>query len=215
MNAICANIELTGSCFLGFFGSCNYSINTPKEVINLGCICHILVTLFDECSYRRLYSVLGNVDIGSLCRIPYGRVADDLRFLLGTLPLHFTISSSKDCLSDLMERMRKFSFCPFEVVVNGIDVMSGKEDSYVIYFKIKKNPNMDNLRRSVYALLGNPSYIPDRHINHMTLSITKDKQQIEHLKRALNNLPPFPLTIISLGLYKIWPGKLQAIYGLV
>ena len=176
---------------------------------------YTLVTLFDECSYLRLYSVLGNVDIGSLCRIPYGRVADDLRFLLDTLPLHFTISSSKDCLSDIMEKFRTFSFCPFEVVVNGIDVMSGKENSYVLYFKISQNKNMDNLRKNVYALLGNPTYLPDRHINHMTLSITKDKQQIVQLKRALNNLPPFSLTIISLGLYKIWPGKLQAIYGLV
>lgn len=88
---------------------------------------YTLVTLFDECSYRRLYSVLDNVDIGSLCRIPYGRVSDGLRFLLDTLPLHFTISSSKDCLSDIMEKLRTFSFCPFEVVVNGIDVMSGKK----------------------------------------------------------------------------------------
>lgn len=99
---------------------------------------YTLVTLFDECSYRRLYSVLDNVDIGSLCRIPYGRVSDGLRFLLDTLPLHFTISSSKDCLSDIMEKLRTFSFCPFEVVVNGIDVMSGKENSYVLYFKISQ-----------------------------------------------------------------------------
>lgn len=176
---------------------------------------YTLVTLFDECSYRKLYSVLGNVDIGSLCRIPYGRVADDLRFLLDTLPLHFTVSSSKDCLSDLMERMRKFSFYPFEVVVNGIDVMSGKEDSYVLYFKIRQDSNMDNLRRSVYSLLSNPSYLPDRHINHMTLSITKDKQQMEQLIRTLKDIPPVPLKITSLGLFKIWPGKLQAIYELV
>ena len=176
---------------------------------------YTLITLFDECSYRKLYSVSSNVNFDNLCRVPYGRVSDDLRCLLDTLPLHFTISSSKDGLSDIMEKMRNFSFCPFEVVVNGIDVMSGKENSYVLYFKISQNKNMDNLRKNVYALLGNPTYLPDRHINHMTLSITKDKQQIVQLKRALNNLPPFSLTIISLGLYKIWPGKLQAIYGLV
>ena len=46
----------------------------------------------------------------------------------------------------------------------------------------------------------------------LALNITKDKQQIVQLKRALNNLPPFSLTITSLGLYKIWPGKLQAVY---
>lgn len=176
---------------------------------------YTLVTLFDECSYLRLYSVLGNVDIGSLCRIPYGRVADDLRFLLDTLPLHFTISSSKDCLSDIMEKLRTFSFCPFEVVVNGIDVMSGKENSYVLYFKISQNKNMDNLRKNVYALLGNPSYLPDRHINHITLNITKDKQQTKHLKRALKDISPFPLKITSLGLFQIWPGKLQTIYEFV
>ena len=106
-------------------------------------------------------------------------------------------------------------YCLRKVKLNGEKKSSGYTIVFYDEYKEKKNPNMDNLRRSVYALLGNPSYIPDRHINHMTLSITKDKQQIEHLKRALNNLPPFPLTIISLGLYKIWPGKLQAIYGLV
>lgn len=84
------------------------------------------ITLFDECSYRKLYSVLGNVNFDNLCRVPYGRVSDDLRCLLDTLPLHFTISSSKDGLSDIMEKMRNFSFCPFEVVVDGIDVMKGK-----------------------------------------------------------------------------------------
>ena len=66
---------------------------------------YTLITLFDECSYRKLYSVLGNVNFDNLCRVPYGRVSDDLRCLLDTLPLHFTISSSKDGLSDIMEKM--------------------------------------------------------------------------------------------------------------
>lgn len=173
---------------------------------------YTLITLFDECSYRKLYSVLGNVNFDNLCRVPYGRVSDDLRCLLDTLPLHFTISSSKDGLSDIMEKMRNFSFCPFEVVVDGIDVMKGKDDSYVLYFKIRQNQNMDNLRKSVYALLGNPSYLPDRHINHMTLNITKDKIQTKQLKQILKDFTPFPLTIISLGLYQIWSGKLCSIY---
>lgn len=175
---------------------------------------YTLITLFDECSYRKLYSVLGNVNFDNLCRVPYGRVSDDLRCLLDTLPLHFTISSSKDGLSDIMGKMRFFSFCPFEVVVDGIDVMKGKDDSYVLYFKIRQNQNMDNLRKSVYALLGNPSYLPDRHYNHMTLNITKDKQLINQLKRTLKDLSSFSLKITSLGLFKIWPGKLQAIYEL-
>lgn len=175
---------------------------------------YTLITPFDKCSYRKLYSVLGNVNFDNLCRVPYGRVSDDLRCLLDTLPLHFTISSSKDGLSDIMEKMRNFSFCPFEVVVDGIDVMKGKDDSYVLYLKIMQNPNMDNLRRSVYALLENPSYLPDRHINHMTLNITKDEQLINQLKRALKDLPPFSLKITSLGLFKIWPGIFQAIYEL-
>ena len=130
---------------------------------------YTLITLFDKCSYRKLYSVLGNVNFDNLCRVPYGRVSDELRCLLDTLPVHFTISSSKDGLSDIME----ISFCPFEVVVDGIDVMKGKDDSYVLYFKIRQNQNMDNLRKSVYVLLENPSYLPDKHINHMTLNITK------------------------------------------
>lgn len=176
---------------------------------------YTLLTLFDECSYRKLYSVSSNVNFYNLCRVPYGRVSDDLRCLLYTLPLHFTISSSKDGLSDIMKKMRNFSFFPFEVVVDGIDVMKGKDDSYVLYFKIRQNQNMDNLRKSVYALLGNPSYLPDRHINHITLNITKDKQQTKHLKRALKDISPFPLKITSLGLFQIWPGKLQTIYEFV
>lgn len=176
---------------------------------------YTLITLFDECSYRKLYSVLGNVNFDNLCRVPYRRVSDALRCLLDTLPLHFTISSSKDGLSDIMEKMGNFSFFPFEVVVDGIDVMKGKDDSYVLYFKIRQNQNMDNLRKSVYALLGNPSYLPDRHINHITLNITKDKQQTKHLKRALKDISPFSLKITSLGLFQIWPGKLQTIYEFV
>lgn len=176
---------------------------------------YTLITLFDECSYRKLYSVSSNVNFDNLCRVPYRRVSDDLRCLLDTLPLHFTISSSKDGLSDIMEKIGNFSFFPFEVVVDGIDVMKGKDDSYVLYFKIRQNQNMDNLRKSVYALLGNPSYLPDRHINHITLNITKDKQQTKHLKRALKDISPFLLKITSLGLFQIWPGKLQTIYEFV
>ena len=174
---------------------------------------YTLITLFDECSYRRLYSVLDDVNFDTLCRILYGRFADDLRFLLDTLPLHLTISSSKDGLSDIMGKIRNFSFSPFEVVVDSIDVMKWKDDSYVLYLKIRQNPNMDNHRRSVYALLENPSYRPDRDINHMTLNITKDKQLINQLKRTLKDLPSFSLKITSLGLFKIWSGKLSAIYS--
>lgn len=173
---------------------------------------YTLITLFDECSYRRLYSVLDDVNFDTLCRILYGRFADDLRFLLDTLPLHFTISSSKGGLSDIMGKIRNFSFSPFEVVVDSIDVMKWKDDSYVLYLKIRQNPNMDNHRRSVYALSENPSYRPDRDINHMTLNITKDKIQTKQLKQILKDFTPFPLTIISLGLYQIWPGKLCSIY---
>ena len=111
--------------------------------------------------------------------------------------------------------MRNFSFCPFEVVVDGIDVMKGKDDSYVLYFKIRQNQNMDNLRKSVYALLGNSSYLHDRYVNHMTLNIYKDKQLINQLKRSLKDLPSFSLKITSLGLFQIWPGKLQTIYEFV
>lgn len=176
---------------------------------------YTLITHFDKCSYRKLYAALGDVDMNGLCRIPYGKVADNLRFELDTLPFHFTISSSKDTLSNITKVMENFTFSPFEVVVNGIGVMGGKEKGYVLYFKIAKNENMDNIRKYAYTFLGNPSYLPERHLNHMTINISRDRQQTAILKQALSIVKPFTMTINSLGLYKIWPGELKSIYELV
>ena len=111
--------------------------------------------------------------------------------------------------------MENFTFSPFEVVVNGIGVMGGKEKGYVLYFKIAKNENMDNIRKYAYTFLGNPSYLPERHLNHMTINISRDRQQTAILKQALSIVKPFTMTINSLELYKIWPGELKSIYELV
>lgn len=72
---------------------------------------------------------------------------------------------------------------------------------------------MDGLRRKVHKRIGNDSYLPYNHINHITICITTDFEEVIRVKKEIENgFSPFPLTIISIGLYRIWPERLISIY---
>lgn len=74
---------------------------------------------------------------------------------------------------------------------------------------------MNNLRQRVFNRIGNISFLPQNHVDHMTICITTDFEKAIKVKEKLeNSFIPFHITIISLGLYSIWPGKLISVYGI-
>lgn len=172
-----------------------------------------LITHFDDRGYRAINAALECVSNEKLCRVPYGRVNENERFLVDTLPFHFTISSSNETQNHIFDKMRDFSFDSFCVMIDGLGIMKGRNNSYVLFFTMSMSLMMDELRRKVHKRIGNDSYLPYNHINHITICITTDFEEVIRVKKEIESgFSPFPLTIISIGLYRIWPGKLISIY---
>lgn len=172
-----------------------------------------LITHFDERGYRSIHAALECVSNEKMCRVPYGRVNENERFLVDTLPFHFTISSSNEIQNHIFNRMRNFSFDSFCVMIDGLGIMKGRNNSFVLFFKMSMSQMMDELRRKVYKRIGNGSYLPQNHVNHITICITTDYEKVIRLKKKIeNHFSPFSLMITSIGLYSIWPGKLISIY---
>ena len=170
---------------------------------------HTIITHFDSEGYKQLEDVLSIIADEKICRVPYGRVEDGRRYQVDTLPYHLTVSSSKDSLSNLISVLGGFRFTPFDISLTGLDVMPGKNNSRVLYFKIAPSIEIDSLQRRMYELIGNEKYLPGNNIPHITLCISRDFAKIERIRsHILKSFVPFNLGVSSLGLYEIWPGKL-------
>ena len=93
------------------------------------------ITHFDEYSYKKLYSVLNYDPSEMINHIPYGRVADSIRMVADTLPLHITVSSSTDSLNGVMNRLEGIVFSSCDVYIDGIGLSEAPNNSYFLYFK--------------------------------------------------------------------------------
>lgn len=172
-----------------------------------------LITHFTEESYMILSDFLEPLRHERVCRVPYGRVEDSQRYAVDNLPYHFTVTSSKESLDKVMFQMNDFEFKPFTVTIEGLDIMRGRSNSLVLYFKIRPSKEMVNLQLRLYNLWRNQYYLPQNSIIHMTLCISKDHDKIFRLKKAIEStFQPFELEITNLGLYEIWSGQLQHVY---
>lgn len=173
---------------------------------------HSLVAQFDERGYQKLESLLSLDKPEKISHIPYGRGYDEQRYLLDTLPLHITISSSKKPLSDILRDLSGFSFDPIDVEIEKIKVGKAKAHSQILYFKIKQTKDTDSLLENVFKRMGNEKYLPGCTL-HITICISKDKDKIQRIKEQIEaRFKPFTLRIMSLGLYEIWPATLKSIY---
>ena len=170
---------------------------------------YTIITHFDSNGYYKLHSILSIIADETVCRVPYGRVDDKYRYQVDTLPYHLTVSSSKLPLFRLLSVLNGFAFKPFDITINGLDIMPGKNHSQVLYFSIAPSAEMDLLQTRMYQVIGNDKYLPGNHTNHITICISKDSGKIQRIKSLLSKgFTTFTLTVMSIGLYEIWPGKL-------
>lgn len=174
---------------------------------------YTLITHFDECGYISLNEVFAALSDEKYSRVPYGRVDDKSRYVVDTLPYHFTVTSSTETLTVITQQLKGLNFKPFELIVAGVDLMPGKGGSKVLYFKVKPSKDMDMLQEETFKRVCNPKYKPIENTLHLTIAISKDSAKIERIRhKILSNFNPFSLRIVSLGLYEIWPGKLKVEY---
>lgn len=113
---------------------------------------YTIVTHFDAEGYKKLHSILSVVSDERICRVPYGRVEDNLRYQVDTLPYHITVSSSNDPLDCLMSALEGFQFSPFSVSIVGLNIMWGKNNSQVLYFEVGQSKEMDQLQSEMYKI---------------------------------------------------------------
>lgn len=173
---------------------------------------YTIITHFNSEGYNTIYSLMKVVANERICRVPYGRVEDKLRYQVDTLPFHFTVSSSKGTLDSLMTKLDGVGFSPFELIVNGVGVMRGRNNSRVLYFGVERSLEFNALQVELYDRIGNAKYLPDASVVHLTLCISKDHDKINRIKTNIEKIfTPFRLKVTSLGVYEIWPGKLMTI----
>ena len=170
-----------------------------------------LVSRFNETEFVKLDDMLSKID-EKLCKVPYGRNVE--RFFVDTLPLHFTLCSwdikEKE---DIINKLSEISFKKLNILVDGIDIMDGKENSYVLYFNIKSNPELTKIQKDIYDVLPTKKYNPETFDFHITIHIDKDFNKIMQFKELLEkNFKPFELIVDAFGLYSIYPANLIKLF---
>lgn len=162
-----------------------------------------LITLFNSHSQNKLDKLLSHIT-EPVCRVPFGRVPD--RLTTRDLPHHFTLSAWKSSQREqVLQGLAGFRFRKLTIWVDDIDIMFGKEESYVLYFSIRPSDALVRLQQQLYSLLPNPRCIPGSPL-HMTLCIDKDYHKVCAIKDRLDpHFKPFPLRVNALQLYEIYP----------
>lgn len=170
-----------------------------------------LVSIFNETELAKLDNMLSKID-EKLCKVPYGRDVD--RFFVDTLPLHFTLCSwdiNKN--ENVINKLSEIEFNNINILIDKIDIMDGKENSYVLYFNIKRIPELTKIQKDIYDVLPTKKYNPETFNFHITIHIDKDFNKILQLKELLEkNFKPFELIVDAFGLYSIYPANLIKLF---
>ena len=112
------------------------------------------------------------------------------------------------------KKISNIKFNSFKITASSIEVMNGRENSYVLYFKIKKNRELKELQEKVYNILPIEKYNPNKFKFHITIHIDKDYDKIIKIKKELEqSFIPFELTVSSIGSFEIYPAKLLGKYS--
>lgn len=163
-----------------------------------------LISILERRDIFKIESLLYKVN-NSLCKVPFGKKVED-RFVVDTLPYHFTIYSwSIEREQEVISFFEGIEFPKLKLKVNKVDIMSGNENSYVLYLGIEKNPLLLQLQDIFYQQFGSEYYNP----NHFEFHITKDREEIIRIKQQIEKeFQPFSLEVCQFGLYEIYPAKL-------
>lgn len=144
-----------------------------------------------------------------LCKVPFGKNVSD-REEVDTLPYHFTLSAWDISSEDVViKELSKINFPKLKILINSVEIMRGKENSYVLYFKIEDNAELKSLQQRIYEVLPSEKYNPSNFNFHITIHIDKDYDKVAKMREILiENFSPFELYVDAFCLYEIYPAKL-------
>lgn len=172
-----------------------------------------IISLFNVKDLKKINNVLSSINI-SLCKVPFGKNIIN-RKDVDTLPWHFTLSAGDITKENLAkESLKNIKFNEFAISINKLEVLPGKENSYVLVFNFIPNKELTLLHKKIYEILPTNKYNPDNFIFHITIHISKDYEEIMNLKKEIErNFQPFKLVIDKIGLFRIYPASLVSEYS--
>ncbi len=144
-----------------------------------------------------------------LCKVPFGKNVNN-REMVDTLPYHFTLFAwdIKD-KEKVINALSQIEFSKLKINVKNVEIMHGKENSYVLYFDIEYNEKLKSLQEQLYQILPSERYNPENFNFHITIHIDKDYNKILSIKeQILKDFKPFELEVDTFRLYEIYPAKL-------
>ena len=167
-----------------------------------------LVTIFDKVTISNINNLV-NIVGEKICKVPYG-IDDDNRKKIDTLPFHFTISAwDKEYEEKVVGFLDNINFKKIKVKVNKVEIMKGKNNSFVLFLSIKENQDIKNIQQVIYNKLPSEKYNPGKFTFHITLHIDKDYNTIIQMKQKLEDkFESFEIEINKLGLFEIYPANL-------
>lgn len=171
-----------------------------------------LISVFDEENKKKVMKYIHKIH-HMTCKVPYGKGVVD-REKADTLPYHFTLYAfdiQKE--EEVREYLRKKTFPKVKIEVDRIEVIAGKEESSVLVFHIKENEILRKLQEEIYSDYPNDYYSSNHFRFHITIDISKNKQEIEDTKNMLEKeFIPFELEVSKFGLFEIYPANLVEYY---
>ena len=112
-----------------------------------------------------------------LCKVPFGKNVDN-RVEVDTLPFHFTLSAWNIVDEEKVKtELSKIEFSMLKICVDNVEIMNGKENSYVLYFNIQENNELKMLQEKIYKVLPSEKYNPENFnlIEAKITDLTKDQ----------------------------------------
>ena len=92
------------------------------------------------------------------------------------MPYHFTIfATDKQNESKLLNIASNIKMNKIKLKINGIRIMNGRNNSFVLYFPIEDNEDIKKLQRKFFLQIPGENYDPDKFTFHMTYILIKIK----------------------------------------
>ncbi len=166
------------------------------------------ISAFNDINLEKINYYIKQLD-DELCKVPFGKNVDS-RMEADTLPYHFTLSAwNIEDEAEVLNGLSMIEYPKLGILINDIEIMNGKENSYVLCFGIEKSEELKLLQSQIYKILPSEKYNPESFSFHITIHIDKDYAKIISMKeKLLENFIPFELEIDKFGLYEIYPAKL-------
>ena len=166
------------------------------------------ISVFDDRNIEKIKYYVKKIN-EKLCKVPFGKNVNN-RIEADTLPYHFTLSSWNIKDKDkVIIALSQIVFSKLKIYINNVEIMNGKDNSYVLYFSIEENKKLKLLQQQIYHVLPNERYNPENFKFHITIHIDKDYNKIMSMKeQILQDFKPFELEVDKFRLYEIYPAKL-------